>query len=531
MFPLLFSLFYGNVVFAASLTVHNVDTGLSYASIQEAIDAVETLDGHTIFVDAGVYYENVVVNKSLTLAGEDGGTTIIDGGEGLVIMVEASNTVVKGFTIRNRYPYNGIHLYHVSGSSVYNNNIDEGNIGAKVTYSPGSRIYNNNIHSNMMGVMVLHSCRSRVFNNRITGSGVYSLAVGYSSDSSVFCNNITDGASGLYVAGGCDISILGNNIMNMGYWGIALENASGCTINQNSIINSHIALIPGSEDSFNSKIYHNNITQNEFGIILYDDSFNNKIYHNNFVNNSKNVESYNQTSMWDDGYPSGGNYWSDYNETDLYCGPIQNETGSDGIGDTPYIIDENNMDMYPLMEPYSWVNVLAVERVRLERTTLCQGLTTKIDVDIINCGRFTETFNLTLYINTTVFDKTEVTLVSIDATTLTYTWDTAGFAKGNYTIRATATPVQGEIEVLDNTCTCWAIVSMVGDLTGADSWPDGEVDMRDIGVAARAFGSYPGHDRWNLEADITGPEYLVPDNDVDMRDIALIARHFGETDP
>jgi len=69
LFLLVFPLFYGNVVFAANLTVHNVDTGLSYASIQEAIDAAETFDGHTIFVEAGVYDENIVIDKSLSLIG------------------------------------------------------------------------------------------------------------------------------------------------------------------------------------------------------------------------------------------------------------------------------------------------------------------------------------------------------------------------------------------------------------------------------------------------------------------------------
>jgi hypothetical protein len=55
----------------------------------------------------------------------------------------------------------------------------------------------------------------------------------------------------------------------------------------------------------------------------------------------------------DDGYPSGGNYWSSYNGTDVYSGPYQNETGSDGIGDTSYIINENNRDNYPFVRPLS----------------------------------------------------------------------------------------------------------------------------------------------------------------------------------
>jgi len=58
-------------------------------------------------------------------------------------------------------------------------------------------------------------------------------------------------------------------------------------------------------------------------------------------------------NTWDKGYPSGGNYWSDYNGTDLYSGPYQNVTGSDGIGDTPYVIDSSDIDHYPLMGAFS----------------------------------------------------------------------------------------------------------------------------------------------------------------------------------
>jgi len=57
-------------------------------------------------------------------------------------------------------------------------------------------------------------------------------------------------------------------------------------------------------------------------------------------------------NTWDNGYPSGGNYWSNYTDADLYSGPYQNETGSDGIGDTPYVIDAENQDNYPLMNPW-----------------------------------------------------------------------------------------------------------------------------------------------------------------------------------
>ncbi|MEM0493468.1 MAG: NosD domain-containing protein, partial [Candidatus Thermoplasmatota archaeon] len=79
------------------------------------------------------------------------------------------------------------------------------------------------------------------------------------------------------------------------------------------------------------------------------------IYHNDFINNT--YSAYDETidlNTWDDGYPSGGNYWSDYTGDDQFSGPEQNNPGSDGIGDTPYTTDDgNNQDNYPLMSPFS----------------------------------------------------------------------------------------------------------------------------------------------------------------------------------
>ena len=100
-----FSVAGGDRTVQASLVtgpVHNTNTGLNYATIQEAIDALETLGGHTIRVDAGTYFEHVIVSKSLTLTGEDTVSTVIDGGgTGTVVLTAASNVRLTGFTIRN----------------------------------------------------------------------------------------------------------------------------------------------------------------------------------------------------------------------------------------------------------------------------------------------------------------------------------------------------------------------------------------------------------------------------------------------
>ena len=92
-------------------TVHNIETEKSYYSIQSAIDDPETQDGHTISVENGIYFENIVVNKSVKLMGENPASTIIDGRNiGNVITIAANNVEVSGFTIqKSGSSYSGIY--------------------------------------------------------------------------------------------------------------------------------------------------------------------------------------------------------------------------------------------------------------------------------------------------------------------------------------------------------------------------------------------------------------------------------------
>jgi len=89
-------------------------------------------------------------------------------------------------------------------------------------------------------------------------------------------------------------------------------------------------------------------------MLLHNSNYN-QIYHNNFINNTVQVYDYNGTNIWDNGYPSGGNYWSDYSGEDKYSGLCQDQPGADGIGDTPYPIPETARDKYPYMSENGWL--------------------------------------------------------------------------------------------------------------------------------------------------------------------------------
>ncbi|MCJ7423031.1 hypothetical protein MUP01_02020 [Candidatus Bathyarchaeota archaeon] len=155
-----------------------------------------------------------------------------------------------------------------------------------------------------------------------------------------------------------------------------------------------------------------------------------------------------------------------------------------------------------------------------------QGRTINITVTAENLGEITESFNVTaFYDGTPIGTIGVVNLTAATAANLTFSWNTALITPcHNYTISAEASLVPYEYNVTNNAFTDGTVkIRFVGDIDG-----DGKVDVRDVAIASAAFGSYPGHPRWDPRADITGPIYLVPDLRVDTRDVAMISKNFGK---
>ena len=172
------------------------------------------------------------------------------------------------------------------------------------------------------------------------------------------------------------------------------------------------------------------------------------------------------------------------------------------------------------------VHDIAITGVLPWKDIVCQGNLDKINVTVLNEGEAAETFEVTLYTNSTLIGAEEVTNLSAETyIVLTFVWNTSGFMKGNYTICAIADTVPNEAETADNIfIDNWIIVSMIGDIIGPYGWPDGKVDIRDIAAVANRYGSSSGSPNYNPNFDI------FFDGKIDVKDLARVAKHYGEVD-
>jgi parallel beta-helix repeat protein len=280
----------GNINDARTLYV-SIQGTKQYNSIQEAINA--SPENYTIYVYAGTYYENVVINKSIVLKGEDKLTTIIDGNntDDVIFIDEGGHANISGFTIQN------------SGQ----NDFTTSDAGIEIM-SHNNSIFNNIIRNNTVGIY--------------TSIAKYNL----------FKQNIfeTNKKYGMYLYSSSDYAIIEENRFLQNDCGLRIKGSAHANVTRNIFLN------------------------NDEGMYFCCGARLNTVYHNTFINNTLwNADDQVGGNNWDDGYPSGGNYWDDYSGFDEYQGSDQDIAGKDGIGDIAYNITSAGdiSDHYPLMVP------------------------------------------------------------------------------------------------------------------------------------------------------------------------------------
>jgi len=280
-----------------------------YGTIQEAINAAA--ENSVVRVNASVYNEHVVINKSISLIGENRETTIINGsGSGNVVLVKANHVFVSGFTIQ--HGDSGFFVDSVINCTIKGNIVKNNNNGIFLYHSWNCLIQENNVTNNVnRGIFLTFSGNSMVVENNVVNNGWYGINFNVSRNC-VATRNV---------------------VKNHTVWdGLGLQSATECILTLNSVYNNFRGVWVNSANS--NIIYHNNFFNNDYQARVTPDSYGN---------------------VWDAGYPGGGNYWSDYVGVDRSSGLYQNETGSDAIGDRPYTKEAN--DRYPLIKPINFFNL------------------------------------------------------------------------------------------------------------------------------------------------------------------------------
>lgn len=175
---------------------------------------------------------------------------------------------------------------------------------------------------------------------------------------------------------------------------------------------------------------------------------------------------------------------------------------------------------------FTAIRDVAITDVTASRSWVYPGVSVNITVTAKNLGDVLASFDIKVYYDTNLLATRSIVDLPSDTEAIeVFTWVTLGLTPcNNYTISAEATIVPYEFNTTNNVfIDGYVKIRHVGDING-----DGKVDMKDIALVAAAFGTVPGHPRWNPDADITGPTILVPDNKIDMRDVSLVAKNFGQ---
>jgi parallel beta-helix repeat protein len=364
-------------VHGTTIYVGGVGPG-NYSKIQDGINMAKP--GDAVFVFNGTYY-GATINKTITLIGEDMNSTIIEGSKipfnQPTIVISDDYVNITGFTLNNggegiliesqsfinisgNYFYNnswGVYAYNSSGNVIANN---------LILASSGSGIY-------LEGAWwTTKDWNNIIFGNLISNGSGTAIHLADISGNHIYDNVVTNNHWGLYLDH-ADSNNISHNYFSENGDGVTLRHMCNWNnITENTIVNCDFGIDIIDDSNFNN-IMANIFLNNEYGVNMPagHSIANNHIFHNNFINNTNQAYDNNgYTNYWDNGYPDGGNYWSDFDEPiegayDDFHGPEQDLLGGDGIvdngtlgggGKNPYIADYFVRDYYPLIVP--WGNYL-----------------------------------------------------------------------------------------------------------------------------------------------------------------------------
>jgi len=250
--------------------------------------------------------------------------------------------------------------------------IQKADIGIQMAFVENALVERSNLSANWYGLYADYSTNITARDNDVLSNSAYGIYFPSSENITIAGNNVSlSGREGIRLFGCENATVRDNHMHGNVRDGIILIQCTDALLTRNDISRSDFGIYLSSSsdvavsgntvrengnatyllDSTNVSIVWNDVLRNGRGIYLGMSS-GNFVNHNNITENTIQAVDYTiGGNRWDDGYPSGGNYWSDYVGSDNFSGPNQDQPGSDGMGDTPYDIDMDSVDRYPLIVP------------------------------------------------------------------------------------------------------------------------------------------------------------------------------------
>jgi len=235
----------------------------NYRHIQDAINDAD--DGDTVFVydTDSPYGENLVVNRSIILKGENRDTTVIDGDGryGNVVIISSSEVKIESFTIQRSYDCRaGITLCESNYVTISNNIIVDNFWGIELNNSHFNRIIGNIIRENqVVGIMSYNSANGNIIrDNDIIYNGKYDdpsmgIALGISHSNHILNNNISNNDIGIEFFHNNRNNIVGNTFSENRQYGIYLQHSKNNKMISNDFVDNAVDVY-----FINNNIFHNN---------------------------------------------------------------------------------------------------------------------------------------------------------------------------------------------------------------------------------------------------------------------------------
>ncbi len=380
--------------FSANATVsgNNVSSNAGYGIHLLLSSTNVTIAGNNVSSNnwAGIFLDS---STNITISGNNVSS---NGGDGIYLS-SATNATITGNSVSSS-SWTGILLSSSTNATISANSISENDFGISLLFSSANAtITRNDIsYNDATGIHLFSSDNATITGNNASSNNGDGIGLDASRNATITRNTLSNNGGGIRLATSPDAILSGNNVSSTNWDGILLLSSENATITENKLSNNLGGI--GLEASTNATITANNLSNNGFGISLLSSSANAiitgnnvswtnwdgilisssdnatitlntlsnnvggiglvssgsiRVHHNHLLNNGwQAYDDGGSENAWDDGYPSGGNYWSDYAGADVCSGPNQDVCQDpDGIGDTPYLIDFNTRDNYPLVPP------------------------------------------------------------------------------------------------------------------------------------------------------------------------------------